>query len=226
MIAHGHAAAAASADDEPLQERRTFARGAWRRSGRRPGRSRAAGAGFRSYSSQVMYPAWASGENSACHCSRGSARPRCGRRPSCACGCARTRTPRHSGDCAGRDSTWLCRAGPRRSRPACGPAARRRGNGSPCCAERAARWPGAEPVRRERLEEQAHAVLDLLVGIDHHAGPRDRRRSRPAGGTRSSPRRALLRMPPRRRARSTCSSASLIVPFRPRSSRSLKCAGS
>ena len=42
----------------------------------------------------------------------------------------------------------------------------------------------------------------------------------------SSPRRARLRMPPRSRALSTCSSASLIVPFRPNNKRSLKCAGS
>ena len=42
---------------------------------------------------------------------------------------------------------------------------------------------------------------------------------------RSSPRAALLRMPPLRRARSTCSSASLIVPFNPSSKRSLNNAG-
>src|SRR5215472_7116322 len=42
----------------------------------------------------------------------------------------------------------------------------------------------------------------------------------------SSPRRARLRMPPRNRALSTCSSASLMVPFRPQSKRSLKCPGS
>ena len=38
---------------------------------------------------------------------------------------------------------------------------------------------------------------------------------------RSSPRAALLRIPPSSRARSTCNSASLIVPFSPSSSRSL-----
>jgi hypothetical protein len=42
---------------------------------------------------------------------------------------------------------------------------------------------------------------------------------------RNSPRVALLRMPPLRRALSTYSSASLIVPFKPRSNRSLKAAG-
>src|SRR5260364_407756 len=39
------------------------------------------------------------------------------------------------------------------------------------------------------------------------------------------PRAALLRIPPSRRARRMCSSASLIVPFRPSSSRSLNDAG-
>ena len=38
----------------------------------------------------------------------------------------------------------------------------------------------------------------------------------------SSPRRARLRMPPRSRAFSTCNSASLMVPFRPNSRRSVE----
>ncbi len=42
---------------------------------------------------------------------------------------------------------------------------------------------------------------------------------------RSSPRAALLRIPPSRRARNTCSSASLMVPLRPSSIRSLNNAG-
>ena len=51
--------------------------------------------------------------------------------------------------------------------------------------------------------------------------------TKPTGsGQRSSPRLALLRMPPRRRARKTCSSASLMVPLSPSNRRSLKWAGS
>jgi hypothetical protein len=42
----------------------------------------------------------------------------------------------------------------------------------------------------------------------------------------SSPRLALLRMPPCSRARNTCNSASLMVPFKPSSNLSLKWAGS
>ena len=42
---------------------------------------------------------------------------------------------------------------------------------------------------------------------------------------RSSPRAALLRMPPLRRARNMCNSASLIVPFNPSASLSLNTAG-
>jgi hypothetical protein len=50
--------------------------------------------------------------------------------------------------------------------------------------------------------------------------------TKPTGNPRrNSPRAALLRMPPSSRARSTCSSASLMVPLRPSSSRSLKCEG-
>ena len=51
--------------------------------------------------------------------------------------------------------------------------------------------------------------------------------TRPAGSiVRSSPRRPLFSFPPYNRARRKCSSASLIVPFRPSRRRSLKMAGS
>src|SRR5690242_15933765 len=54
------------------------------------------------------------------------------------------------------------------------------------------------------------------------ASPQTKPTGRPR---RSSPRAALLRMPPSRRARKMCNSASLIVPFRPSTNLSLNIAG-
>ena len=83
----------------------------------------------------------------------------------------------------------------------------------------------AEPVSAKRAKTLWIAVTTASSGwkrISPSASPQ----TKPAGNPRrSSPRAALLRMPPLRRARSTCSSASLMVPLSPSRSRSLKRAG-
>lgn len=74
--------------------------------------------------------------------------------------------------------------------------------------------PAAGAVVPDDLVDQVMAKLDAegleLIGAD---------------GVLAQLTKAVLRMPPSRRARSTCSSASLIVPLRPSTSRSLKLAG-
>src|SRR5215831_13257790 len=77
----------------------------------------------------------------------------------------------------------------------------------------------------ETLKHGLNGGDDAFVGVEAHLAvliaP-----TKPTGRPRlSSPRAALLRMPPLRRARNTCSSASLIVPLRPSSKRSLKRTG-
>jgi hypothetical protein len=65
------------------------------------------------------------------------------------------------------------------------------------------------------LKEQAHGSLNLRVGIEHKTRAAILV-TKPIGGRiQSSSRRALLREPPISHARSTCSSASLIVPLSP-----------
>ena len=119
-----------------------------------------------------------------------------------------------------------------------------------CTAPIARRHPPHPPLP-DRAPRQP---LALIAQADHHLARRaqpapaartrgsiacrtcssaDRARSgrprrdpnRPAGSSSSSPRSALLRSPPSRRARIRCSSASAIVPFNPNSSRSLKFPG-
>src|SRR5271157_2639304 len=77
----------------------------------------------------------------------------------------------------------------------------------------------------ELFEDAADGVGDRLVGMEEHfavvVAP-----DKPDGKSPSElPLAALLRMPPSSRARITWSSASAIVPFRPRSNRSLKSPG-
>ncbi len=86
---------------------------------------------------------------------------------------------------------------------------------------------GARPP--EGGEEQLQRLLDLLVGIEPNApgfiptGVGSSTYTNPTGkGLANSPRRALLRIPPRKRARRKWSSASERVPFMPNSRRSLK----
>src|SRR6266436_5849027 len=70
-------------------------------------------------------------------------------------------------------------------------------------------------------EDELQCVLDPLVRVLlDPVAPRLHIRPR-----RSSPRAALLRMPPLRRARNMCNSASLMVPFNPSKSLSLNTAG-
>ncbi len=78
------------------------------------------------------------------------------------------------------------------------------------------------------LEKYTQRPLDLTVRVEHRTFPFQVVPAKPTGSPRAvnSPRRALLQRPPFNRARSRCSSASLIVPLSPSSKRSLKCAGS
>ena len=79
---------------------------------------------------------------------------------------------------------------------------------------------------REAGEDGADRSNDGLIGMKQNLAVGLTPHTKPTGKPRrSSPRAALLRMPPLRRARSTCSSASLIVPFNPSSKRSLNNAG-
>lgn len=100
----------------------------------------------------------------------------------------------------------------------------RRGNRM-CCARMRRTTAQAEPVSRN-VSNTSRTVSWIWRSGSRHtraSGPY----TSPTGSViSSSPRRALLRMPPCSRDFSTCSSASLIVPFRPSSSRSLKWAGS
>ena len=81
------------------------------------------------------------------------------------------------------------------------------------------------PGPAEGVEELAYGLLHGLVRIEHYlaGGVIDQANRQ---GISSSPRLALASWPPMSRAFSTCSSASDIVPFMPKSSRSLKWDGS
>src|SRR5215813_7492481 len=89
--------------------------------------------------------------------------------------------------------------------------------------------PQPHPPSRAGLGEMGKDLAD--GGADgfirvKQTSPSSSPQTRPTGRPRrSSPRAALLRMPPLRRARNICNSASLIVPFSPSKSLSLNTAG-
>jgi hypothetical protein len=76
-----------------------------------------------------------------------------------------------------------------------------------------------------RASPRNHGILDLLGRIEDQAALGGVHEA-DGGGRRRAPRRALLRMPPCKRARRTWSSAADLVPLSPRMRRSFKWAGS
>src|SRR6516225_5125037 len=83
----------------------------------------------------------------------------------------------------------------------------------------------AEPVSANWAKTWRMAVQTASSGWKQ-TSPSSSPQTKPTGRPRrSSPRAALLRMPPLRRARSMCNSASLMVPFKPSNNLSLNTAG-
>jgi hypothetical protein len=78
---------------------------------------------------------------------------------------------------------------------------------------------------RNHGTHEPHRILDLLGRIEDQAALGGVHEA-DGGGRRRAPRRALLRMPPCKRARRTWSSAADLVPLSPRMRRSFKWAGS
>jgi hypothetical protein len=77
------------------------------------------------------------------------------------------------------------------------------------------------PKLGEAIEDRLDRAAHRFVCVEQDLAPSSPQISPTGSALRSSPRAALLRIPPSSLARSTCSSASLIVPFSPNKSLSL-----
>ena len=217
-------APAAPADRDPLQQRAAFA-------------DRAAGlvrarARVRRRSARGCPRTW------PCRCSRGGA-PRStrpillgggdasagacsrARRRSARGGSSRTRTRRRRPGCRAR-----CGSGGR-SGPPTDLAVREAAHRELAAARGASTATPGGPTRARRTGRRSlRSRRAPLRPGSSRISPSSSPHTSPTGSAlRSSPRSALLRIPPCSRARSTCNSASDIVPFSPSSSRSLNAPG-
>ena len=146
-------------------------------------------------------------------------------RQKAACGHDRRRRRPHS---EGYATPGGCESAPPRTQcnsPLFNPLRMRRGNRRPCSRNSFAVCI-ADPVLSKVSKTRRIAACTSAVRIENQ---RHRRRDKPdrwAAASRSSPRRALLIIPPLILALRKCSSASDMVPFNPSRSLSLKFAGS